>query len=84
MLELQKLLIKYSNKRGASSIREFYLLHNLPDLTVLYMEIMAEDWMCLELGMRLQIGVLWYVNTGKFLALILEISSDLLRQLEVQ
>ena len=55
MLELQKLLTKKFQQKGTSSIRESSVLHNL---AVLCMEIMVEDWMCLQLGMHLQIGVL--------------------------
>ena len=44
-------------QKGASSIREFSLF-----ITCSFcMEIMAEDWVRLQLGMRLQIGVLWYM-----------------------
>ena len=56
MLELQKLLIKYFSKGVC------LLLGSFPSskLAVLCMEIkiMAEDWVHLQLGMRLQLDVL--------------------------
>ena len=59
MLELQKLLIKYSNK----GVR--LLLGSFPSskLAVLCTVIMAEDWVHLQLGMRLQLGILQYMLT---------------------
>ena len=50
-----KATYKVFQQRGVSSIREFSVLHNL---AVLCMQIMAEDWVRLQLGMRLQIGIL--------------------------
>ena len=51
--ETSKAAHKVFQQRGVSSIREFSLLNNL---AVLCMEIMAEDWV------RLQLGVLWYIQ----------------------
>ena len=54
MLELQKLLIKYSNK----GVR--LLLGSFPSskFAGLCMEIVDEDWVRFQLGMHLQLGVL--------------------------
>ena len=54
-VETSKAAHNVFQQKGASSIREFPLLHNLQNF--LRMEIMAEDWVRLQLGMCLQLGV---------------------------
>ena len=50
---------KVFQQRVASSIRELSVLHNLQFFCT---EIMAEDWVRLQLGVHLQIGVLRYLH----------------------
>ena len=56
MLELQKLLVKYSSKRVCLLLGSFPFFVTCSSLH----GIMAEDWVLLQLGMHLQIGILWY------------------------
>ena len=49
---------KIFQQRGASSIREFPFFITCSSKH----EVMAEDWVCLQLGMRLQLGVLRYYD----------------------
>ena len=60
MLELQKLLIKYSNKGVRLLIGSFPFFKTCSSLH----EMMVEDWVRLSLGMRLQLGVLRYYSVN--------------------